>query len=93
VAGVFVLASFGLARLDRPSGVFPFEDLHARLFVRTDNQPALLIELGSIHVQLAYFPGLLVEVRVMAVEPIDALVRLQSSSSKIRQTVERLIAS
>jgi hypothetical protein len=41
-----------------------------------------LIELGGVHVQLTNLPGPLVEVRIMAVEPIDTLVWLQVGNVK-----------
>lgn len=71
VADVFVFPLFGFARLDQNRGMFALEDLHAGFFVRADDQLALLIEDGSLDVQLANVLGLGVEVGIVAVEPID----------------------
>jgi len=71
VADVFVLAFFGLAWLGQNRGVFSFEDLHAGFFVGANDHLALLIEDGSLDVQLADVLSLGVEVGIVAVEPID----------------------
>ncbi len=74
---VFVFTFFGFARLDRNGGIFPLEDLHARLFVAADGQLAVLIQDGSLDVQLADVSRFGVEVGIVAVEPIDTAMRLQ----------------
>jgi hypothetical protein len=72
VPDVFVFASFGFARFDQDRGMFSLEDLHAGFFVGTDDQLAMLIQDGSLDIQLADVLGLGVEVGIVAVEPIDA---------------------
>lgn len=72
VADVFVFASFGFARLGQDRGMFSLEDLHAGFFVGANDQLAMLIQDGSLDIQLADVLGLGVEVRIVAVEPIDA---------------------
>ena len=51
--------------------MFSLEDLHAGFFVRADDQLALLIQDGSLDVQLADVLSLDVEIGIVAVEPID----------------------
>ena len=77
VADVFVLAFFGFARLGQDRGMFSLEDLHAGFFVGADDQLAVLIQDGSLDVQLANVLSLGVEVGIMTVEPVDTAVRLQ----------------
>ena len=77
VPDVFLLASLGFTGLGQFRGVFAFEDLHARLLVRANQQPPLFIEARSADIQPANFPGLRLEIRVMAVQPIDTPVRFE----------------
>lgn len=77
VTNVFVLAFFGFARLSRNRGMLALEDLHAGLFVGADDQLAVLIQDGSLDVQLANVLSLGVEVGIVTVEPVDAAMRLQ----------------
>jgi hypothetical protein len=77
VTDVLLFAFFRFARLDGNGRVLSLKDLHARLFVRADNQFAALIQSRSADVQLTNVPGLGIEIGVMAVEPVDAAVRLQ----------------
>ena len=77
MADVFVFAFFGFARLGQDRGMLSLEDLHASLFVAADDQLAVLIQDGSLDVQLADVLGLGVEVGIMTVEPVDAAVWLQ----------------
>jgi len=77
VTDVLVFAFFWLARLDGNRGMLSLEDLHAGLFVRTDDQFAVLIQDRSIDVQLADVASLGIEVGIVAVEPVDAAVRFQ----------------
>ena len=77
VANVLMLAFFGFAGLDRNRGMLALEDLHAGLFVGADDQLAVLIQDGSLDVELADVLRLGVEVGIVAVEPIDTAVRLQ----------------
>jgi len=77
VADVFVLAFLGFARLGQNRGILALEDLHAGLFVAADDQLAVLIQEGSLHVEPAYILSLGVEVGIVAVEPVDAAMRFQ----------------
>ena len=77
VADVFVLAFFGFARLDQNGGMLALKDLHAGLFIGADDQLALLIQDGSLDVQLANILSFGVEVGIVAVEPVDAAMRLE----------------
>jgi hypothetical protein len=72
MADVFVLAFFGFAGFDQNRGMLSLKDLHPGLFVRADDQLAVLIQDGSLDVQLADVLRLGVEVGIVAVEPIDA---------------------
>jgi len=77
VTDVLVFAFFWLARLDGNRGMLSLEDLHAGLFVRADDQFAVLIQDRSFDVQLADVVSPGIEVGIVAVEPVDAAVRLQ----------------
>ncbi len=72
VADIFVFTFFGFAWLGQNRGMFSLQDLHAGFFVRADDQLALLMQDGSLDVQLADVLSLGVEVGIVAVEPIDA---------------------
>jgi hypothetical protein len=74
---VLVLAFFGFARLDQNGGMLALEDLHAGLLVRADDQFALLIQDGSLDVQLANILSFGVEVGIVTVEPVDTAMRLE----------------
>src|SRR5271156_4360103 len=77
VSNVVLLASRGLARHSRVRWAGTTPCLHSRLSITADHQSPLLPHHGCREVQLAdcLSPG--VEVRVVAVEPIDATLRLQ----------------
>ena len=77
VANVFVLAFFRFAWLDQDGGVFSLQDLHAGFFIAADDEFAELIKGGSLDVELANVLRLGVEIGIVAVEPIDAAVRLE----------------
>src|SRR4051812_23656137 len=55
------------------------ENLHARLFVHTDNETTVLIETQGVDIQVADVPGLGLECRVMAIEPVHAPMRFEVS--------------
>lgn len=75
VADVFVFAFFGFAGLDRNCWMLPLEDLHAGLLVAADDEFAVLMQDRRLDIELADVLGLGVEIGIVAVEPIDALVR------------------
>jgi hypothetical protein len=77
VSDVILFAPRGLAGLSRLRRVGTTQCLHSRLFITADYQSPLLIHHGCRDVQLANRLSLGVEVGVVAVEPIDASVRLQ----------------
>lgn len=77
VADVFVFAFFELAGSGEFRGILTLQDLHAGLFVAADDQLAALIQDGGLDVQPADVLSLGVEVGIVAVEPVDAAVRLQ----------------
>jgi hypothetical protein len=77
VADVIVLAFLGLAGLGRLRRIGAAQCLHPRLLITANQQPTLLIHRGSLDIQLANLVGLGVEVGVMAVEPVDAPMRLE----------------
>lgn len=79
VANVFVLAFLRCARLGRNRGILALEDLHTGLFVAADDQFAVLIQDGRLHVESANILSLGVEVGIVAVEPVDAAMRFQVS--------------
>jgi hypothetical protein len=79
VTDIFVFTLFGFARLGEDRGMLALKNLHAGLFVTADNQLAVLIQGGSLDVQLTDVLSLGVEVGIVAVEPVDAAVRLQIS--------------
>lgn len=80
VTDVFVFAFFGLAGLHEDGRMLALEDLHAGLFVGADDQLALLVQDGSLNVELTDVLSLGVEVGIVAVEPIDAAMRLEVGS-------------
>ena len=77
VADVFVLTFFRFTWCDQNGGMLAFEDLHAGLFVAADDQFAVLIQNRSCKVQFADFQSFAVEIGIMAIEPVNAAVRLQ----------------
>jgi hypothetical protein len=76
VPDVLVFAFLGFAWLNWNRGMLSLKDLHASLFVRADDQLPMLIQDGSLDIQLANVLRLGVEVGIVAVEPIDAAMRL-----------------
>ena len=72
-----LLAFFGFAWLGQNRGMLALEDLHAGLFVAADDQFAVLIQDRSCNVELADVLGLGVEVGIVAIEPVNAAMRLQ----------------
>ena len=91
---VLILASPSFPRLGLLGRVFRMQNLHPRLLVAADDQFAVLVELGCVDIQLTDPLSFGVEIGIMAVEPVDTLVRLEvEASSRMRQMVERLIAS
>jgi hypothetical protein len=77
VPNVVLLASRGFAGLSWLRRVGTTQCLHSRLFIAADHQSSLLVHHGCRDIQLANRLSLGVEVGVVAVEPIDATVRLQ----------------
>ena len=77
ISDVVLLASCGLAGLSRLRGLGTTQSLHSRLFITTDHQSPLLVHHGCLDVQLANRLSLGAEVEVVAVEPIDATMRLE----------------
>ena len=53
----------------------------------------MLVELGCVDIQLTDPLSFGVEIGIMAVEPVDTLVRLEVGLFEDAQMVERLIAS
>src|SRR5215813_8048899 len=77
MADILVLAFFGLARLDRLGGIAALENLHSGFFIGTDDQAAFLVETQRLKIELTDIIGLGFEVGIMAVEPVDAPMRLE----------------
>ena len=77
VANVVLLASLGLAGLGRLSGIGSPQRLHPGFLITANDQSTLLIHGGRLERQLANRVGLGVKVGIMAVEPVDAPVRLE----------------
>jgi hypothetical protein len=77
MSDVVLLTSRGLASLRRLCGVGTAQCLHSRLFITTDQQPPLFVHRGCPDIQLANCLSFGVEVRVVAVEPVDAAVRFE----------------
>src|SRR5439155_17425785 len=77
MADVLKFAFLRLAGRNRLRGVLTLENLHAGLLVAADDQPSLLVQAGGIDVQPADGLGLGVEIWVVAVEPVNTLVRLE----------------
>src|ERR1039457_1693650 len=77
VSDVVLLPSRGFAGLSRLRGMGTTQCLHPRLFITADHQSTLLVHHGCFDIQLANRLSLGVEVRVVAVEPIDAAMRLE----------------
>lgn len=69
---VLVLAFFRLARLHRLSRISTLQNLHAGLFVGTDDQAPLMVEGERIAIELTDITCLGLEVWIVAVEPVHA---------------------
>ena len=69
---VLVLAFFRLARLHRLGRIGTLENLHARLFVGTDDQAPLVVEAERIAIELTDIMRLGLEVWIVAVKPVHA---------------------
>lgn len=74
---VFVLAFFGFAGLGRNRGMLSLENLHAGFFIRANDQLAVLVQDGSLDIQLADVLSLGIEIGIVTVEPVDAAMRFQ----------------
>ena len=74
---VLILASPSFPRLGLLGRVFALQNLHPRLLVAADDQFAVLVELGCVDIQLTDPLSFGVEIGIMAVEPVDTLVRLE----------------
>jgi len=77
ISDVVLLTSRGLAGHSRLRGMGTTQRLHSRLFITADHQSPLLVHHGCLDVQLANRVSLGVEIGVVAVEPIDAAMRLE----------------
>lgn len=77
MADILVFTFFRLARLYWLGRIGTLQNLHARLFVGTDDHTALLVEAQRIDIEERQVMGLGLEGRVMAVEPIDAAMRFE----------------
>jgi hypothetical protein len=77
ISNVVLLTSLGLAGHSRLGGVGAAQCLHSRLFITANQQSTLLVHRGSLDVQPANLLSLGVEVRVVAVEPVNTPVRFQ----------------
>src|SRR5512135_102828 len=72
IADIVLLTSCGLAGLSRLRGMGTAQGLHSRLFITANNQSSLLVHRGRSSIQLTDRLSLGVEVRVVAVEPVNA---------------------
>ena len=72
MADVLLLPFLRLARLGQLRRMFALENLHARLFVDTDDQAAVLVETQGVDIEVADVPGLGLERGVMTIEPVHA---------------------
>ena len=79
MADVCVFTFLGLAWLGQWRGMCTLENLHARLFVDTDDETTVLRETQGVDIQVADVPGLGLECRVMAIEPVHAPMRFEVS--------------
>jgi len=77
IADVLKLAFCRLARPCWLGRVLAAKNLHAGLLIAADQQAALLVLTQRLEVELANVLSLGIEVGIVAVEPIDALVRLE----------------
>ena len=75
MADILVFTFCRLARLYGLGRISTLQNLHARLFVGTDDQPALLVAAQRLDIEERQVTGLGLEGRVMAVKPIDAAMR------------------
>src|SRR5262245_28790467 len=76
-ADILKLAFLRLARLGRQGRCRPIQHLHPGLLIAAQHQPPLPVETRCIDIQLTHLLGFGLEVGVVAVEPVDALVRLE----------------
>jgi len=77
VTDVFVFAFLRFAGCDENGGMLALQDLHAGLFVAANDQFPLLVQERGVDIQFANLSRLGVEIRIVAVEPVDAAVRFQ----------------
>src|SRR5208337_3356316 len=77
ISDIVLLTSRGLARLSRLRGMGTAQGLHPRLFITANHQSTLFVHHGCLDVQLTYGLSLGVEVRVVAVQPVNAPMRFQ----------------
>lgn len=72
VTDIFVLAFFRLARLHRLGRIGTLQNLHTRLFVGTDDQTPLVVEVERMAIELTDITCLGLKVWIVAVEPVHA---------------------
>ena len=72
MADVLLLPFLRRAWWGQLRGMFALENLHARRFVDTDDEPAVLRETPGVDLQVADVPGLGLERGIMAIEPVHA---------------------
>src|SRR3954464_6542595 len=76
MADILVLAFFWLTRLDGLGGIATLQHLHPRFFISADDEAALLVEVQRMEIELTDIMRLGLKVRIVAVEPVHAPMRL-----------------
>src|SRR5882762_6889722 len=77
MADILVLAFFWLARLHGLGGIAALQNLHTRFFIGADDDASLLVEAQRMDIELTDIMRLGLEVWIVAVEPVDASMRLE----------------
>src|SRR5919109_4258249 len=74
---ILVLAFFGLPRLHGLGGIAALQNLHPRFFIGTDDEASFLVEAQRLEIELTDVLRLGLKVGIVAVEPVDAPMRLE----------------
>src|SRR5437763_15110332 len=79
MADILVLAFFWLARLDGLGGIAALQNLHPRFCISAEDEASFLVKAQSMAIELTDILGRGLKVGIVAVEPVHAPMRLESS--------------
>src|SRR4029453_10366653 len=77
MADILVLAFFGRARWHGLGGKAALQNLHSRFFISADDEAGFLVEAERLEIELTDRLRLGLKVRIVAIEPVYAPVRLE----------------